>query len=782
MSGSSFRDRVVLITGAASGIGAAVARAFAREAAHLVLTDRRDLPALETLAAELASDARRALPVLCDVHSGDDLARASAAAVAAFGRLDVVVANAGFAVSGMFEELGIDDYRRQFETNVFGVLRTLSATLPALKETKGRIVLLGSVAGFVSLPTDTAYCMSKGAIRGLADGLRAELAPHGVSVTHVVPGFVRTNIFLNDNRGDRVAEPRNPPPDWVTRWLTAHPEPVATRIVEAVRLRRPEVAVPAHAGLALAFQRLFPGLVRRLVAVRMPPRAAPPELHDAPGGVQAFRARYRETLVAPTYSGWLHLALTSGASLAAMTGAALLLDHPTALEWATLPATLLYGNVVEYLGHRHPLHHRTPAFAAVHRKHMEHHRFYTHDAMSGEGSRDFKSILFPWQMTLFFIGAFAVPVAALLLQLASRNVAALFLIAAVGMLLWYEWLHWSCHQPLGHWTHRIPGVAFMRDHHAVHHDPRSMRTWNFNVTFPLLDWLCGTLKPAAAPERAPDLAPAMGQKRFVLVGGYLNELFAGYFRENVHALEELGAGRVETYFPPSRRSLEENVDALLGKLEEWARSDLAHEGRVRPVTLIGHSMGGAGALLLALRNPHLFSAEPGAARPVLEQIVCVHGSLRGSPLAELWCSIRFRPLRWVLSRIPIWRGLQSLRIPGGDDPVRAAVAALAPEDVVKLDERIHYVRGAETISVASPILRIGFQFLKRFGPNDGLMPLERQMLPDLGRDLLPSGALACGHWDPVMPWPISTRPAGFRTALTRALVERLFSKHERKGA
>ena len=144
---SRFADRVVLVTGASSGIGAELAREFAQEGADLVLTARR-VPRLEEL-AEIRTLGRRALVVVCDVTQDGALERAVGQGTEAFGRLDVVVANAGFGVVGSFERLTLDDYRRQFETNVFGVLRTARAALPALRRSRGTLVIIGSVSGHV---------------------------------------------------------------------------------------------------------------------------------------------------------------------------------------------------------------------------------------------------------------------------------------------------------------------------------------------------------------------------------------------------------------------------------------------------------------------------------------------------------------------------------------------------------------------------------------------------------------------------------------------------------
>src|SRR5919109_1840625 len=156
---TKFAAHVVLITGASSGIGAALAREFAHQGADLVLVARRS-DRLTALAKEIEGEGRRALALTADVTRDGDLERVAGQARAALGRLDVVVANAGFGVVGPVERLTLDDYRRQFETNVFGVLRTLHATVADLKAARGRLVIVGSVAGYVATPGSSPYSMS----------------------------------------------------------------------------------------------------------------------------------------------------------------------------------------------------------------------------------------------------------------------------------------------------------------------------------------------------------------------------------------------------------------------------------------------------------------------------------------------------------------------------------------------------------------------------------------------------------------------------------------------
>jgi NAD(P)-dependent dehydrogenase (short-subunit alcohol dehydrogenase family) len=247
---------VVLITGASSGIGAALARAWVREGADLVLLARR-VDRLEALAAECRASGRRALVMACDVTRDGDVERAVARAREELGRIDVVVANAGFGVVGPLESLGLEDYRRQLETNVFGVLRTIYASLDELKRTRGRLVIIGSVSGHLAMPGGSPYAMSKFAVRALAKSLGHELARHGVSVTLISPGYVASEIHQVDNRGIWHPDARATIP----RWLEMPTATAARKIVRAAARRRREIVITGHGKLAVFLERHVPWLI-----------------------------------------------------------------------------------------------------------------------------------------------------------------------------------------------------------------------------------------------------------------------------------------------------------------------------------------------------------------------------------------------------------------------------------------------------------------------------------------------------------------------------------------
>jgi NADP-dependent 3-hydroxy acid dehydrogenase YdfG len=258
----SLAGKVVFITGASSGIGAALAREVARRGADVVLAARRT-DRIQALAADLARAGRRALVVACDVTRDGDLEAAAARARETFGRIDVVVANAGFGVVGPAERLGLEDYRRQFETNVFGVLRTLYATLDDLKRSRGSFTIIGSVSGHLATPGGSPYAMSKFAVRALADALRGELGHAGIAVTLISPGFVESEIRLVDNHGHLREDVR----DVVPAWIRMSAGRAARRIATAIDRRRREAVITGH-GKALVFMaRHAPGLMSALVGL-----------------------------------------------------------------------------------------------------------------------------------------------------------------------------------------------------------------------------------------------------------------------------------------------------------------------------------------------------------------------------------------------------------------------------------------------------------------------------------------------------------------------------------
>ncbi len=174
-------ERSVLVTGASSGIGAACAERLAREGWRVFAGVR----------AEGAAPAGTT-ELLLDVTDGDAIARA---AEAVGGRLDGLVDNAGIAMAAPLEYLPLDELRRQLEVNIVGQLAVTQALLPAIRTARGRIVLVGSIAGTSALPFLGPYAISKFGLEALADSLRVELAPDGIHVSIIRPGTIATPIW-----------------------------------------------------------------------------------------------------------------------------------------------------------------------------------------------------------------------------------------------------------------------------------------------------------------------------------------------------------------------------------------------------------------------------------------------------------------------------------------------------------------------------------------------------------------------------------------------------------
>jgi NAD(P)-dependent dehydrogenase (short-subunit alcohol dehydrogenase family) len=254
-----FAGKVAWITGGGTGIGEAMALELARRGARVVVSGRRVQP-LERVVAGCQAAGAEALAVVCDVTDEHSVKDAVAAIIARWGRLDVAIANAGYSVTGKIESLTLDDWRRQFDTNVFGLVATIQAALPELKKTRGRMVLIGSVAGTLATPGTGAYNASKYAVRAIGQTLAIELDGTGVSCTTVQPGFVESEIARVDRFGQHHAEWRDHRPS-LLMWPAAR----AARVtIDAIYNREREFTFTGHGKLGVFLGSHTPGLVHRL--------------------------------------------------------------------------------------------------------------------------------------------------------------------------------------------------------------------------------------------------------------------------------------------------------------------------------------------------------------------------------------------------------------------------------------------------------------------------------------------------------------------------------------
>jgi NAD(P)-dependent dehydrogenase (short-subunit alcohol dehydrogenase family) len=255
-----FKNQVVFITGGSAGIGAGLGVEFAGQGAKVVLAARNQTR-LEQSVRAVEAVGGEALAIECDVTDRVSLDKAVAETIEHFGRIDVVVANAGFGVSGSLESLETDDYRRQFDLNFFGLLDTIYACLPALKKSKGRLVLISSVMGKFGRPGSSAYASSKFAVTGLADSIYYELLNEGVSVTCIHPGLVQSHFRMVSNDNEFQEDIPDPAPG---RFVV--PTEIAARdIVRAVYKRKKEATITGHGRILVFLTRHFPGLTRAIL-------------------------------------------------------------------------------------------------------------------------------------------------------------------------------------------------------------------------------------------------------------------------------------------------------------------------------------------------------------------------------------------------------------------------------------------------------------------------------------------------------------------------------------
>lgn len=240
---------VAVITGASSGIGAAIAVRFARAGMRVALAARRrDL--LVQVADQVRAAGGEALVLPTDMSEAGAIDRMVADTIQAWGRIDVLVANAGIGQGGPLHKLSDEALVRQIDVNVLGVIRSARAVLPVMFEQgRGHIIPIASVAGEVSGPGAGIYSATKAAVLRFSEGLRRELGPRGITVSTVLPGFIETEM----TRGNGLP------------FKMAQPAIVADAVYRLLARPRRRVVVPGWYRLAIGLNRWFPGLVDQVV-------------------------------------------------------------------------------------------------------------------------------------------------------------------------------------------------------------------------------------------------------------------------------------------------------------------------------------------------------------------------------------------------------------------------------------------------------------------------------------------------------------------------------------
>ena len=254
------KDNVVIITGASKGIGAELARQLAAKGARLVLAARNEKE-LEAVADACRKAGASVVTVKADVSVERDCQAIVAGALIAFGRIDTLVNNAGVSMWARFEDIeDVSVLERIMRVNYMGAVYCTRHALPHLRESRGRIVGISSLAGRTGVPTRTGYAASKHAMTGFFDSLRIELAGSGVTVTMIYPGFVSTGIRENATGPD--GKPIRVSP--VREGEVMSVEDCARRIVRAIGRRERDVVMTARGRMGLWLKLFAPGLVDRI--------------------------------------------------------------------------------------------------------------------------------------------------------------------------------------------------------------------------------------------------------------------------------------------------------------------------------------------------------------------------------------------------------------------------------------------------------------------------------------------------------------------------------------
>ena len=245
-----------VITGAASGIGRAIALELARHRARLFLIDVNPEALQETL-VEVQSLRVDAAVHVCDLAEPAQIAEAAAAAESAWGGVDLLVNNAGIAYYGPTHQMSLDQWERLLAINLMAPIRLTHALLPTLRaQPDGHILNVSSITGLVPKRRIAAYQTSKFGLVGFSQSLRAEYSPYGLGVPALCCGFVRTDLLATAAREGMKSVRREP-----AKWYTVSPEYVARVAVKAIRKNRGIVVVPMIARLFWWLQRLSPGIL-----------------------------------------------------------------------------------------------------------------------------------------------------------------------------------------------------------------------------------------------------------------------------------------------------------------------------------------------------------------------------------------------------------------------------------------------------------------------------------------------------------------------------------------
>lgn len=253
-----FSGKVAIVTGAGSGIGKGLAEELARRGAQVVISDISQ-ERIQSVAAGIVQSGGRATASTLDVSKYEAVKQMIEDAVAAHGRIDYVFNNAGIAVGGPAKDFAIDDWRRVIDINLYGMVYGAATAFPIMvKQGFGHIINTASIEGLVPFPGTSSYVASKYGVVGLSNSLRIEGADHGVRVSAVCPGYIKTAIFTDSKiiKADREKSLKNMPD-----WIGITPEECAKVILRGVESNKAFIVVTLFAKILWMLHRASPGFV-----------------------------------------------------------------------------------------------------------------------------------------------------------------------------------------------------------------------------------------------------------------------------------------------------------------------------------------------------------------------------------------------------------------------------------------------------------------------------------------------------------------------------------------
>ncbi|MEO1516040.1 MAG: SDR family oxidoreductase [Bacteroidota bacterium] len=256
-----FKDKVVWITGASSGIGEALAHAFARQGSRLVLSARRKAE-LERVKGQCKLTDDRGLVLPLDLTQFEEMEAKTAEVMQHFGRIDLLINNGGISQRSRVVDTDLEVYRRLMEVNYLGTVAISQAVLKVfLKQGGGQFGVISSLMGKFASPMRSGYCAAKHALHGFFDALRLEYESDGVEVCLICPGFIRTDVSKNALTADGSAQ--NSMDEATGKGMSA--EDCAQQILRALGKKQFEVLIGGKETLAAYIKRFFPKMLHRIV-------------------------------------------------------------------------------------------------------------------------------------------------------------------------------------------------------------------------------------------------------------------------------------------------------------------------------------------------------------------------------------------------------------------------------------------------------------------------------------------------------------------------------------